>query len=401
MHVGLVDLKWRGHHTPYVIYLSRYFTEQGHDVTFITDEEHPRLDELPNSANLNVRTANFSETEKNPRSSLAASLHEQWIRVRQLRRIFRMANGADVDVLHFLYFDRTQVPLWIASTLVRESLPPIVTTLHRDAFTDTEETNISKQATQAVTIRALDSSLTEGTIRFLTVHAKSIQERIIDSVDAATKENTVVIPAPTPELSVNVTQKQAREYLDLPTEIPILLFFGELRYEKGPDLLAEAMQTVDRPAVVVFAGSEADFTQKDIDRWKEQIHEPVTVIDHIKFIPEQDVDYYFTAADALVLPYRRQRGISLPLGTACMAGTPIIGNRESDIGETIERNNLGTTFRSGSVFDLTTRIEELVSQRNQQNDELRAFAESRHWRKTGEMLEELYRMAESTKTSSA
>lgn len=400
MHVGLVDLKWRGHHTPYVVYLSRYFTEEGHEVTFITDEKHPWLDELPDSESLHVRTARFSRTGKDSESNLAASLHEQWIRVRQLRRIFRLANRADVDVLHFLYFDRTQVPLWIASTLTREPLPPIVTTLHRDAFTNTEETGSPKRATQAVTTRALNSSLTEETIRWLTVHTKSIQQRIIDSVDAATKENTVTIPPPTPELSVNVTQKQAREYIDLPTEIPILLFFGGLRYEKGPDLLAEAMQTVDHPVAVVFAGAEADFTQKDIDRWKEQIHEPVTVIDRIKFISEQDVDYYFTAADALVLPYRRQRGISLPLGMACMAGTPIIGNQDSDIGETIERNNLGTTFRSGSVSDLTTRIEELVSQRNQQNDELRAFAESRHWRKTGEVLEELYRMAESTKTSS-
>lgn len=396
MHIGLVDLKWKGHHTPYVVYLSQYFTERGHKVTFITDEEHPHLDELPRSEHLHIRSESFSKAERNPGADLAASIREQWSRVRQLQRIFRMSNQAEVDLLHFLYFDRTQVPIWVARNLIRDALPTIVTTLHRDAFTETEGTSRAKRLTQAATVHSLDICLANGTVRYLTVHTESIRERIIDSVDAATTENTEVIPAPTPDLSVDVTQKQAREYLDLPTEIPILLFFGGLRYEKGPDLLAKSLQYLDQPVVALFAGSEADFTQRDVDRWKRRIDEPVAVIDRIKFILEEDVDYYFVAANALILPYRREKGISGPLRRACMSETPIVGNAKSDIGHIIVKHGLGVTFKSGSPVKLAEAIESLLeSPDTSRTKRLNRYGRSVHWTKTGRSLEALYQEATS------
>lgn len=396
MHIGLVDLNWDGHHTPYVVYLSRYFTEQGHDVTFITDDEHPRLDELPDSENLHVRRAPFPNAEKDPESSLVASIHEQWIRVRQLRRVCRIANAAEVDVLHLLYFDRTQVPLWVASKLVRDPLPTIVTTLHRDAFTETENTSRAMRLTQAATILSLDSCLASGRIQYLTVHAESIRERIIGSVGAATAENTVAIPAPTPDISVEVTQEEAREYLNLPPKIPILLFFGELRYEKGPDILAKSLQNLGQPAMVLFAGSESDFTQRDINRWKKQIDDPIVVNDHVKFIPEEDVDYYFIAASALVLPYRRNKGISGPLRRACMSETPIVGNAKSDIGQIIERHGLGVTFKSESSVKLAEAIESILESPGKSRiKRLNRYAKSVHWTETGGSLDVLYQEATS------
>lgn len=392
MHIGLVDLKWRGHHTPYIVYLSRYFTEEGHGVTFITDENHPRLDELPDTEKLHVRTARFSRTEKDPGSSLAASLHEQWVRVRQLRRIFQLADEADVDVLHSLYFDRTQVPLWIASTLTREPSLPFVTTLHRDMFTDTGNGGGAKWLTQAATRMALDSTLSNRTVDYLTVHADSIRDRIIDCVGAASRDNTRTVPAPTPELNVSASQTEARETLGLPTDTPLLLFFGGLRYEKGPDLLGKAMQELEQPVTVVFAGSGADFTQRHVDEWKQETEEPVTVVDRIGFVPEKKVEYYFVAADALVLPYRRTRGISGPLRRACMANTHIIGNDGSDIGALIEKNGLGHTFSHESVSSLRETIVEFLSDpARYPTDNVIGFAEEQYWRNTGKSLETLYR----------
>lgn len=396
MHIGLVDLKWRGHHTPYIVYLSRYFTEQAHEVTFITDEEHPHLDELPASKHLHIQTASFPKLDRDPGSNLIASVREQWIRVRQLWRIFQLSNQAEVEVLHFLYFDRTQVPMCVASKLFRETIPPIVTTSHRDAFTETKTKSIPKRLTQLATIHSLNSCLANGSIRYLTVHTESIRQRIIDSVEAATTENTMVIPAPTPDLSVDVMQDQAREYLELPTGIPIFLFFGGLRYEKGPDLLAEAMQHIDHPAAVLFAGSEADFTQRDINRWKRHIDEPVEVIDHITFIPEGEVDYYFVAANALILPYRRRKGISGPLRRACMAGTPIVGNAKSDIGYIIKQHGLGVTFKSESPVRLAEAIKSLLdSSERPRQKRLEQYGKSVLWTETGSSLELLYREATS------
>lgn len=392
MHIGLVDLNWKGHHTPYVVYLSRYFTERGHEVTFITDEENPRLDELPDAANLDIRTEAFPRCDVNANCGLIASVNEQRIRVGQLRKIFEMTTRAGADVVHLLYFDRTQVPLWITRKLSQERMPSIVATLHRDAFTNREVATGSKRATRWVTKRALDSCLADGTLDCLTVHAESIRRRIVDTTSEATEENTRVIPAPTPELSVDVSSTEARERLDLPQDEPLFLFFGGLREEKGPDLLAEALRNVERELTVVFAGPEGDFTQDDVNEWKRYIPTNVNIVDRIDFVLEGNVDYYFIAADALLLPYRRTRGISGPLRRAAMAGTPIVARRDTDIGNIVKRCNLGVVVGSPVTTQLCEFFDQFTYSTTLACDEaLLRFATSHHWTATGDALLDIYK----------
>ena len=132
MHIGFFDTNWRGHHTPYISLLSRFFTDSGHQVTFVTDERHERLDELPETERLSVITRSFPE-EPSDTSSLVRSLQDQYVRARQLRTTLRIAVRDEFDVLHLLYFDRTQVPLRLI-TLLNAPDTPVVATQHRDAF---------------------------------------------------------------------------------------------------------------------------------------------------------------------------------------------------------------------------------------------------------------------------
>lgn len=399
MHIGLADLKWRGHHTPYVVYLSRYLTDRGHDVTFVTDGRNPRLEDLPDD--LYVHTEPFPTADADP-TDLRSSLYEQYVRTRELHRIFNVTDAHEFDALHLLSFDRTQVPTWAASRLRMSRLPPVVATLHRDAFTGASDATCAKRLTLGATIRALSRTLADGTVESLTVHADAIRDRIIATVDGATKANTRTIPAPTPEPSTDATPDEARERLDLPEDVPLLLFFGELREEKGPDLLAEALQKVDQPVTAVFAGSGVDYTQPEVDQWKQRVDPPVQLLDRLEFVPETDVDLYFRAADALVLPYRRQRGISGPLRRACMAGTPVVGWAESDVGEIIEQHEIGWTFDRDTPASLRKTLATALDNYDAREwDLLEAFAQSRHWRETGSELEDLYRSLARTKHGSA
>lgn len=391
MHIGLVDLRWKGHHTPYVVYLSRYFTERGHKVTFITDRDNPRLQEIPDSENLFIHSEAFPKYDFNSRDGIFASLKEQRTRVQQLRRIFAIAERSGVDIAHLLYFDRTQVPLWLTSKLPQVRLPPVVATLHRDAFTDRKNATGMKRATQWGTRRALSACLANGTLDCLTVHAESIRQRITDTVSAATNQNTLVIPAPTPNVSVDVSPIEAREYLDLPCDEPLFLFFGGLRYEKGPDLLARTLRNVKRDMTVVYAGPEADFIQSDVHEWKQQIPSNVSVVDRIMFIPESQLDYYFAAADALILPYRRTRGISGPLRRAVTVGTPIIAPASSDIGRIVELHDLGVCINEPIEEELSNWFNQYTEESMLTSKEaLSRFAKSRHWTATGDSLLEIF-----------
>lgn len=102
----------------------------------------------------------------------------------------------------------------------------------------------------------------------------------------------------------------ARHQLDLPENVPLVLFFGLIRKYKGLDLLLQALaQTPEIHALV--AGEcydDWDFYQKIIDEngLSERVHL------HLDFIPNEQVRVFFSAADLVVQPYRTatQSGIS-------------------------------------------------------------------------------------------
>jgi D-inositol-3-phosphate glycosyltransferase len=94
---------------------------------------------------------------------------------------------------------------------------------------------------------------------------------------------------------------------------PVILFFGFIREYKGLHVLLDAMpKTVkDVPLTLVVAGEfyeDKDSYTEQIDRL--QLKGSVKVLD--RFIPNEAVGDYFSAADVLVLPYRSatQSGIT-------------------------------------------------------------------------------------------
>jgi glycosyltransferase involved in cell wall biosynthesis len=107
-----------------------------------------------------------------------------------------------------------------------------------------------------------------------------------------------------------VEKSAARRRLDLPENVPLILFFGLIRKYKGLDLLLETLaQTPDVHALV--AGEcydDWDFYQKIIEEKKlaGRVHL------HLDFIPTGQVKLFFSAADLVVQPYRTatQSGIS-------------------------------------------------------------------------------------------
>ncbi|WP_161570023.1 glycosyltransferase family 4 protein [Salinigranum halophilum] len=355
----------------------------------MTDVENERLDELPTDENFYRHLTDYPKVDRDFSEDLKASLREQWVRTKQLRLISQVCSERDVDIAHLLHFDGSQIPLRVA-TKTDEFDMPVVATLHRDAFLSSSGRNVAARATKLATTLALDSALASGSLDVLTVHADSTRDRLVGGVDSATYQNTRTIPAPTPENAVEQGVEALRERLGLPADDRILLFFGSLRYEKGPDILADLLQRIDYPVTVVYAGSTDDYTVDDVEQWKARVQPPVEIIDRLEFIPEEQVDTYFSASDALVLPYRRTRGISGPLRRAAMAGTPVLGRTRSDVGTLIDHHGLGATFVLDDVASFERGLATVLDEQANWTAPLRSFASSRHWTKTGEELLDIY-----------
>lgn len=119
-----------------------------------------------------------------------------------------------------------------------------------------------------------------------------------------------------------VQKAEARRYLKIPEGSFILLFFGFIRRYKGLDLLLDAMailKSVDpRPVtdltLTTYLLIAGEFYEDD-KPYLEQIEKlgiKEALILKTNFIPDNEVKYYFSAADVVIQPYRNatQSGVT-------------------------------------------------------------------------------------------
>ncbi|MEM6699248.1 MAG: glycosyltransferase, partial [Bacteroidota bacterium] len=139
-----------------------------------------------------------------------------------------------------------------------------------------------------------------------------------------------------------VAKDEAKQYLNLKVDQSYLLFFGFIRDYKGLDLLLDAMQderirNLNVKLVVAgeFYGNEDNY-RKQIDYLG--IENQLEL--HTHFISNEEVKYYFSAADLLVQPYRSatQSGIS-QLGYHFEV--PMIVTRVGGLPEIVEDGKVG------------------------------------------------------------
>jgi D-inositol-3-phosphate glycosyltransferase len=165
-----------------------------------------------------------------------------------------------------------------------------------------------------------------------------------------------------PFINVQNDKEKSRARLEIPNNKKILLFFGMIKEVKGLDVLLHALKDVikENPDVLLLiAGKpwENDFTsyQRIID--ENNLSE--NIILHIKFIPHKDVEYYYSAADLVVLPYKKiyQSGV---LMMALSYEKPALASDLPPLKEVITDNKNGFLFHSEDIDDLASRLNQIL-----------------------------------------
>jgi len=132
---------------------------------------------------------------------------------------------------------------------------------------------------------------------------------------------------------------EARRKLGIVDDRKVSLFFGFIRDYKGLDLLIDAMAKLPADHVLVIAGEPYG----DMGKYHEAIARhglKDRVVDHIRYIADQEVPMFFSAADAVVLPYKSatQSGIT---AIAYHFGTPVIATDVGGLKESVEHDRTG------------------------------------------------------------
>lgn len=157
-----------------------------------------------------------------------------------------------------------------------------------------------------------------------------------------------------------ISRVEARMHFGLKSEEKVVLFFGNIDYYKGLDLLVDSLLLLPvefrRNLKVLIAGNSKypDYTGPVIEKTKSPELKDC-VISRIGYIPDEEVEYYFTAADCIVLPYRNiyQSGVVF---IAYTFGLPLLAADVGNFRNDVPAGKAGYLFESGNTGDLSKTI---------------------------------------------
>lgn len=153
----------------------------------------------------------------------------------------------------------------------------------------------------------------------------------------------------------HISKQDARNLLGIPKEEKMILFFGQIKKQKGLDLLIKALSQTDACIKLTIAGKP----------WKDSFDNYQSIIDeldlskrvrlHIRYIEDAERDLFFKAADLVIIPYYEiyQSGVLL---MAMSYGVPVLASNLRPNAEIINHLENGLLFESGSIHDLAESI---------------------------------------------
>jgi glycosyltransferase involved in cell wall biosynthesis len=160
-----------------------------------------------------------------------------------------------------------------------------------------------------------------------------------------------------------LSKNEARKHLNIPTDKKILLFFGIIRDYKGLDILLETMRHLPKDYHLIVAGeSYGDFGKYDSIIKKNNI-ENISLFN--RYINDDEVPLFFSAADVNVLPYRSatQSGIT---SIAYHFNLPQIATPVGGLPEIIFHEKTGLLTKNVSAEALQLSIKQYFNENKKQ-----------------------------------
>ncbi|NNE48480.1 MAG: glycosyltransferase [Rhodothermales bacterium] len=186
----------------------------------------------------------------------------------------------------------------------------------------------------------------------------ALSRRVSDDLEQAFGVRSTVVPHPLYDhFGPGIARTEARSALDLPTDAPVLLFFGFVRHYKGLDLLLQAMPSIVESlprARLVVAGEfyeDEELCRSIVTQSEMERH----VTFHDGYVAEKDVRTYFSAADVVVQPYRSatQSGVAQ---ISFFYDRPLITTDVGGLAEVVDEGQTGFIVKPNEPDELSRAV---------------------------------------------
>jgi D-inositol-3-phosphate glycosyltransferase len=201
--------------------------------------------------------------------------------------------------------------------------------------------------------------------------------------------------------STSITSSEAKKSLGLSENEKTALFFGQIAPYKGLEYLIAAMAQQPRDSRgfrLIIAGK----IKPGCTAYGEKIQREIMlaglqdrIINRIRFIPDNEVELYFKAADVLILPYTDISQSGVPF-LSYSFGLPVIATDVGALRDDIIEGKTGLVCAPRNPTDLAQTIQtyfssDLYLQLKRRRPDIRDFANERYsWAKVGEITQHVY-----------
>jgi D-inositol-3-phosphate glycosyltransferase len=387
-HETAVTLLTGGSDKPYVFGLATELISKGATLDLIGS------DELECPEFLNNPRLNFFNLRGDQHPD--ASLLRKVLRIsRYYGKLIRYATTAKPRIFHILWnnrfqlLDRTLCMLYYK--LIRKK---IVVTAHN--------INAGKRDGNDTALNRLSLRIQYRLANHIFVHTEKMKEELIDGYGVQATRITVVrfgINNAVP--NTGLTPGEAKQRLGIRDGERAILFFGRIAPYKGLEYLVTAFQQMlaqtDNCRLIIAGRIEKgceeywaavlETIQQDVQRGQ--------VLLRADFVPDDETEVYFKAADVLVLPYRYiyQSGV---LFLSYSFGLPVVTADVGSLKDDIVEGKTGFVFKAEDPADLARAIEtyfasDLYAGLIRRRQDIQNYARQRHsWDVVGQVTMSVY-----------
>jgi len=377
-----------GSDKPYALGLAATLDAQSIKTDFIGSDELdcPEVRQLRLISFLNLRQ---DQSER-------ATLLRKVVRIiRYYARLMWYAAVSEPPIFHILWnnkfevFDRSLLMLYYRALGKR-----VVLTAHN--------VNRAKRDSRDSVINRVSLRIQYALCHHVFVHTPLMKDELVGDFGVpATKVTVIPFGLNDTNVSTDMTSRDARGKLGIRDDEKVLLFFGQIAPYKGLEHLVAAvaqLKAAGKSARLIVAGKVKQGSEDYWDRIERLIDRTglaSSTIRRIQFIPDDDVEIYFKAADALMLPYVDvfQSGV---LVLAYNFGLPVLATNVGSINVHVVEGETGFVCRPGDPPALADMIDRyysstLFTQLSERRGNIRRFARERYsWAEVGKITRNVY-----------
>jgi len=269
--------------------------------------------------------------------------------IRAWQKICKLCKEEKVDVLHVQWFILSPVDSFYIKK-IKKIVSKVIVTVHDILPFDEKFYDFRSHK--------VIYSLADKII----VQAKPNIERINNMFEGISDKVVYIPHGNFIDEAKKIEKERARELLKIDKDEKVILFFGQIKKVKGLDILIEAFNKLildgnDNIRLLIAGKVWGD----DFSRYEKIIKEvdESKIRCDIKYIPDDEISWYYSASDINVLPYREvfQSGVvHLSYGYE----TPVIATNVGSFPEVIINGETGVLVEKDNVEALKNAIKEII-----------------------------------------